>query len=59
MEIVRNGTKVLMTMDNVRAAAAKIAGRMLTIDGLTIDIDKVRQEGPGDGDPRRRRGTTA
>jgi uncharacterized protein YukE len=40
----RNGTKILMTMDNVRAIAAKYG---IDLRGVRISIDKVRKGPPG------------
>ncbi|WP_051367190.1 WXG100 family type VII secretion target [Hamadaea tsunoensis] len=42
--ILRNGKRVLMTMDNVRGIAAKYG---IDLRGVTIKLDKVRQGPPG------------
>jgi hypothetical protein len=42
--IVRNGKKILMNMDNVKAVAAKYG---IDVDGVKIVIDKVRGGSPG------------
>jgi uncharacterized protein YukE len=40
----RNGTKILMTMDNVRVIAAKYG---IDLRGVRISLDKIRQGPPG------------